>query len=71
MQQQQEQLGFVIDCGVIRMWNYVMSKGDVVNDAATVPTTVLQSFITQLTTNGYNLRDVLRAMLVGPDFVRF
>jgi hypothetical protein len=61
----------VIACGVTRMWNYVMSKGDVVNDAATVPTTVLQSFITQLTTNGYNLRDVLRAMLVGPDFVRF
>jgi hypothetical protein len=61
----------VQNCAVARMWNYVMSKGDIVNDAADVPTDVLQSYITQFTTNGFNLRDVLRAMLVSPDFVRF
>jgi hypothetical protein len=58
-------------CAVARMWNYVMSKGDIVNDAADLPTAVIAQYIAQFTSNTYNLRDVMRAMLVGPDFVRF
>jgi len=61
----------VISCAVARMWNYAMSKGDIVNDAADVPSSVIASYVTQFQGNNYNLRDVLRAMLVGPDFVRF
>jgi hypothetical protein len=58
-------------CAVARMWNYVMSKGDIVNDAADLPEAVIAEYIAQFSSNGYNLRDVLQSMLVGPDFVRF
>lgn len=58
-------------CAVARMWNYVMSKGDIVNDGADLPPDVIAEYIAQFTSNSFNLRDVLKSMLVGPDFVRF
>jgi hypothetical protein len=58
-------------CSIARMWNYVMSKGDIVNDAADLPEAVIAQYIAQFSSNNYNLRDVLQSMLVGPDFVRF
>ena len=61
----------VIACGVRRMWNYVMSKGDIVIDASDVPDSVVAPFMTQFKSNNYDLRAVLQAMLVSPDFVRF
>ena len=35
----------VIACGVRRMWNYAMSKGDIVIDGADVPDTVIAEFL--------------------------
>ncbi|MFT3773244.1 MAG: DUF1549 domain-containing protein [Minicystis sp.] len=61
----------VIACGVRRMWNYVMSKGDIVIDASDVPDSVIAAFLTDFKANNYDLREVLRSMLVSPDFVRF
>jgi hypothetical protein len=61
----------VLSCAVRRMWNYAMSKGDVVADAADVPDSVIAEPMKQFKANGFNLRDVLRTMLVSPDFVRF
>lgn len=61
----------VISCAVKRMWNYAMSKGDIVIDAADVPDQVVASFTAEFAANGHNLREVLRSMLVSPDFVRF
>ena len=63
--------GEVIFCAVKRMWDYSMSKGDIVADAADVPDSVVSPYLTQFKANGYDLRAILRAMLVGPDFVRF
>lgn len=61
----------VLTCAVKRMWNYAMSKGDIVNDASDVPDSVVASFNADFKGNGYNLREVLRSMLLSPDFVRF
>jgi hypothetical protein len=61
----------VIGCAVKRMWNYAMSKGDIVIDASDVPDSVVSTYIAQFKGNNYNLREVLRSILVGPDFVRF
>jgi hypothetical protein len=61
----------VIACGVKRMWNYAMSKGDIVIDAADVPDSVIEPFLKQFKAGNYDLREVLRSMLVSPDFVRF
>ncbi len=61
----------VLGCAVIRMWNYAMSKGDVVIDAANVPGVVYGPLLEHFKGNGYNLKDVLRKIFLHGDFVRF
>jgi uncharacterized protein DUF1549 len=61
----------VMSCAVSRVWNYAMSKGDIVNDAATVAPEVITPLYKDFKQNGYNLRSVIRAAFVHEDFVRF
>ncbi len=61
----------VADCQVARAWNWAMSKTDIVNDLATVPTSVIQSYEQMLVQNGYKMKPVLRAMFTSDDFVKF
>jgi hypothetical protein len=56
---------------VARVWNFAMSKEDIVTDEVTVPRPVIQPYIDQFQANGMNLREVLRSILVSDDFVRF
>lgn len=58
-------------CPVRRMWNYVMSKGDIVIDAADVPNEVIKPYLTIFTGGNYNLRAVIKAMITSDDFARF
>lgn len=61
----------ILACPVKRMWNYAMSKGDIVIDAADVPTEVIAPLVEQFKGNGYNLREVVKAIFLHDDFVRF
>ena len=61
----------VISCAVARVWNYAMSKGDIINDASNVSPTVIDPLVNDFKQNGYNLRSVVRAAFVHDDFVRF
>jgi len=61
----------VADCAVARMWNFAMSKEDIVSDLATVPPTVLASHLAEFQKNGQNLKKTLRGILASDDFVRF
>jgi hypothetical protein len=61
----------VAECAVARMWNFAMSKEDIVSDLATVPTEVLEPHIKEFGSNGMNLKQVLRSMFTSEDFVRF
>lgn len=61
----------VQSCAVIRVWNYAMSKGDAVNDAASVPTEVIQPLVEEFSSNNFNLRATLRSTFLHDDFVRF
>ncbi len=58
-------------CAVARMYNFAMSKEDIVSDSAIVPTAVLSTFVDQFRANGMNLKKTLRAILVSEDFVKF
>jgi hypothetical protein len=58
-------------CGVMRLWNFAMSKGDVVNDAADVPTVVIEDLIEEFELGGFNQRELLKSIFTHPDFVRF
>jgi hypothetical protein len=61
----------VAECAVARAWNFVMSKEDIVADLATVPPTVLDSYVSEFQGNGENLKKTLRSMFASDDFVRF
>jgi hypothetical protein len=61
----------VAECAVARMWNFAMSKEDIVSDLATVPIDVLTPYIEEFGDNGMNLKQVLRSMFASEDFVRF
>jgi hypothetical protein len=58
-------------CIVTREWNYAMSRGDVVNDVATVPSVVTASLVTDFTTNGLKVKRLLRNIFTSDDFVKF
>ncbi len=61
----------VAECAVARMYNFAMSKEDIVSDLATVPTEVLQPYLDEFNGNGMNLKATLRAILLSDDFVKF
>jgi len=48
-----------------------MSRGDVVNDLATVPTSVTQQFVTDFGKNGMKLKATIASIYKSDDFVKF
>ncbi len=59
------------ECAVARIWNFTMSKEDIVSDLATVPAAVLKPYLAEFEGNGQNLKKTLRAMLTSDDFTHF
>jgi hypothetical protein len=58
-------------CAVKRMWNYAMSRGDIVINETPVPTAVVAEYVDVMKSNGFNLREVLKTILLSEDFVSF
>jgi hypothetical protein len=61
----------VAQCIVTREWNYAMSRGDVVNDLATVPSVVTDPLVTDFTSNGMKVKRLMRNIFTSDDFVKF
>ncbi len=61
----------VHSCLVKRMWNFAMSHGDIVTDGAAVPDSVVADLVIDFQNDGFNLKNVLRAVFKHDDFVRF
>lgn len=58
-------------CAVNRVWNYAMSRGDIVNDLATVPDPVTAPYVTAFSGANYNLKETIRAVFKSEDFTKF
>jgi hypothetical protein len=58
-------------CAVNRMWNYALSRGDIVNDLATIPTAVTDPLVKDFVANKQNLKATLTAIFKSEDFVKF
>jgi hypothetical protein len=58
------------ECMVARMWNWALSKEDIVSDLATVPYGVIEPHVVQLDAEG-DLKAALRSIMVSKDFVSF
>ncbi len=58
-------------CAVNRVWNYAMSRGDIVNDLASVPIAVTESYVKDFVAKGQNLKETMRGVFKSEDFVKF
>jgi hypothetical protein len=61
----------VAQCAVNRIWNYAFSRGDIVNDLATIPSVVTDPLVKDFTANGQKLKRVIRNVFTSDDFVKF
>ncbi len=61
----------VAECAVARMWNFAMSKEDIIADLATVPLSVIEPHIASFTQSGYDLKATLREIMLSDDFTKF
>ena len=61
----------VAACQVARAWNWAMSKTDIVNDLAVVPTSTIDTFTQSFVTGGYTMRPLLKSIFTSDDFVKF
>lgn len=58
-------------CINTRLYNWAMSKGDVVNDLAAVPAAITDPFVKVFNDNGQKLKPVIKAVFTAEDFVKF
>jgi hypothetical protein len=58
-------------CAVNRVWNYAMSRGDIVNDLATIPNAVTQPHVDAFAAGGSKLKETIRGIFKSEDFVKF
>ena len=58
-------------CAVTRVWNWALSRGDVVNDGATVPAATIADQVSAFTASGLKLKSVIRGVFTSQDFVSF
>jgi len=61
----------VARCAVNRVWNYAMSRGDIVNDVATVPNAVTEPYVKSFEAGGHKVKETIRAVFKSEDFVKF
>ena len=58
-------------CAVNRIWNYALSRGDIVNDLATIPVAVTDALTKDFNANGQKLKETIRVVFKSEDFVKF
>lgn len=61
----------VLQCAVTRVWNYAMSKGDVVTNSASLSPVVTEAVFQKFKASGFNLNATWRDVFLHEDFVRF
>jgi hypothetical protein len=61
----------VAACLSARLWNFALSKEDIVSGLAVVPGEVIDVYVNQLANNGGDLKDVIKSMFKSEDFVSF
>jgi len=58
-------------CVATRMWNWAMSRGDVVNDGLPLTDALANQLTTQLVAENYNVKKMLKRIFTDPYFVRY
>lgn len=61
----------VLRCAVKRVYDFAWSRGDIVDDQASVSDDDVASLADDFAQNGYDLAKIIRAVFTSDDFVRF
>jgi hypothetical protein len=61
----------VAKCGVARMWNFALGKGDIVDKLEEVPVETVQAQVDRFTANGFKIKDLVKDVLFSEDFTKF
>jgi hypothetical protein len=61
----------IADCAIARVWNFALGKPDIVDAAARVPSSTIESQVADFKAGGYRLRDAMYRVFTSDDFVRF
>jgi hypothetical protein len=61
----------IADCAIARVWNWALGKPDIVDAAARVPTSTIETQVADFKAGGYRLRDAMVRVFTSDDFVRF
>lgn len=61
----------VASCAINRVWDWAMSRGDIVNDSATIPDLVTKDITTDFQANGFKLKRAIRNVFTSDDYVKF
>jgi hypothetical protein len=61
----------VASCFVARAWNWAMDKTDIVDDAAVVPSSTIDTVVQGFVAGGYKLKPALKAIFTADDYVKF
>ena len=59
------------ECQVARAWNWAMDKGEIVNDAAVVPKSTVDTVMTAYSGSTYKFKTALKAIFTHDDYVKF
>jgi hypothetical protein len=58
-------------CMTSRVWNWAMSRGDVVNDGTTLTDDLATPMTSALVSDSFNMKNMIRRIFTDPNFVRF
>jgi hypothetical protein len=58
-------------CAVNRVWNWALSRGDIVADLATIPELVTKDISADFAANGFDLKRVIKSVFTADDYVKF
>jgi Protein of unknown function (DUF1588) len=61
----------VASCFVARAWNWAMDKDDIVDDAAVVPASTIDTVVQGFVSGGYKMKGTLKAIFTSSDYVLF
>jgi hypothetical protein len=61
----------VAECGVARVWNWALGKTDIVDTLEEVPPDVIAAQVATFQSNGFKMKDLIKAVYTSDDFVKF
>jgi hypothetical protein len=61
----------VAECGVARLWNFAFGNTDIVDTLREVPRATIQEQLDAFTQSGFKMKDLIVAIFLSNDFVKF